>query len=66
MDGTWDAPSPVSFEITILKERKTGRKAIELHVPGFMTWTLTPKGAAELAQELGWAAADAQEEVAPE
>ncbi|MCL8384145.1 MULTISPECIES: hypothetical protein [Xanthobacter] len=56
----------MSFEITILKERKTGRKAIELHVPGFMTWTLTPKGAAELAQELGWAAADAQEEVAPE
>lgn len=50
---------PANFRITVLKERRSTKRSVELHVPGFFTWEMDPARARELAQELQWAAADA-------
>ncbi len=58
-DDTPTYRGPANFRITVLKERKTNRRSVELHVPGFFTWEMDPERARELGQEMNWAAADA-------
>ncbi|UJX45771.1 hypothetical protein [Xanthobacter sp. YC-JY1] len=36
-----------------------GKPAVELHVPGFFTWTICPRRAFKLSQDVGRAVADA-------
>lgn len=58
-DDPWPVDASSDFRITLLKERTSERRAVELHVPGFFTWILMPSRAAALAEELRWAASDA-------
>lgn len=52
---------PADFRVTLLTNKARTAHAVELHVPGFMTWTLSPERALAIAQELRWAAMDAIE-----
>lgn len=58
-DESWPADAPATFRVTVLKERKSERRAIELHAPGFFTCVMKPDRAAALAEDLRGAAASA-------
>ncbi len=49
---------PANFQVSVLKERKSDKRALELSVPGFFRWVMDPERALALGYELHWAATD--------